>query len=107
MVSIGWSHEFAPTGIVTEVVVCTPATQTHFTVSPTVQLKLKGAKKKLSTPTVNVTARVFEEESKQIAKEMNLSTKTIENRRKALRIKLGVKSIVGLIKYGFHNGIFW
>lgn len=66
------------------------------------------AKPPLDGTDLMIMQKIYEEkETKQIAKEMHLSPKTVENRRKALRVKTGAKSIVGIIKYGYYNGIFW
>ena len=42
---------------------------------------------------------------KEIAEEMNVSPRTVDNYRESLFIKLGVKSRVGLVIYAFKNGL--
>lgn len=63
---------------------------------------------KFNCQEITLIEKLFEEkDSNQIADEMFLSPATIENRRKTLRAKLGVKNVVGIIKYALINSIVW
>jgi DNA-binding NarL/FixJ family response regulator len=52
--------------------------------------------------------KLFEgKNTKQIAAEMHLSPKTVENYRKALLVKTGSQNVAGIIRYAWLNGIVW
>lgn len=60
----------------------------------------------VNTKHVLIIQKLYEEKStREIAAEMHLSVKTVENIRKELLVKTGSKNVVGIIKFGKRNGI--